>query len=176
MAITYIILPEDNISLIKGLCNELMAFQKTKASITPERFDQMSFETRLLPSIRLARDNFVIVAKDEGHVVAYAYSNICDKRVYESGTFGKFFDMDSVAGDTVGCLSQFYIQEGYRGKGIGSVLFNESMKWMNSFEEIEDIFIYVSNGNDEALQFYQSKGFHISHEILDGFITVLRNS
>jgi hypothetical protein len=44
------------------------------------------------------------------------------------------------------------------------------------FELISDLFIFVSNGNDNALKFYEGKGFKISHQILDGFITVLRNT
>ena len=39
---------------------------------------------------------------------------------------------------------------------------------------IKDLFIFVSNGNDDALRFYQRRGFQVSHAILDGFITVLR--
>jgi hypothetical protein len=34
----------------------------------------------------------------------------------------------------------------------------------------------VSNGNDDALRFYLGKGFKVNHDILDGFITVLRDS
>ena len=49
------------------------------------------------------------------------------------------------------------------------------MDWLNSFKSISDLFVFVSNGNDNALKFYQSKGFKVSHQILDGFITVLRN-
>jgi len=48
------------------------------------------------------------------------------------------------------------------------------MDWLNSFESICDLFIFVSNGNDNALIFYQSKGFKIGQQIFDGFITVLR--
>jgi GNAT superfamily N-acetyltransferase len=87
-----------------------------------------------------------------------------------------FFDFDSVKGDDVGCLSQFYIRDGYRGKGIGSVLFEKSMKWLRSFKDVSDLFIFVSNGNDDALRFYLGKGFKVNHDILDGFITVLRDS
>lgn len=49
-----------------------------------------------------------------------------------------------------------------------------SMEWLSQFKDVEDYFIYVSNGNTEALEFYAGKGFTESHEILDGFITVLR--
>lgn len=175
MSITYETLTIENIDTLRNLCNDLMAFQKTKAYITPERFDSMSFETRLIPSVESSKENYFVVAKDGDNVVGYAYSNINHKKVYESGQFGKFFDMDSVEGDYVGCLSQFYIQENYRGMGIGSELFNRSMLWIKDYEWINDIFIFVSNGNNDALEFYKSKGFIVSHDILDGFITVLRN-
>ena len=46
---------------------------------------------------------------------------------------------------------------------------------LKQFDDVEDYFIFVSNGNENALEFYQRKGFTVSHEILDGFITVLRN-
>lgn len=173
--IQYEILNQSDIQVLAPLVNELMQFQKSQAKITPERFDNMSFETRLLPSVADARENFFIVAKDRNNIVAYVYSNISHKLAYNDGQFGRFFEMDSVQGDYVGSLSQFYIKSSYRNLGIGSVLFRKSMEWLRSFEYIKDIFIYVSNGNQNALNFYQNKGFSITHEILDGFITVLRN-
>jgi len=78
--------------------------------------------------------------------------------------------------EDVGCLSQFFIKEDYRNTGIGTKMFDMSMDWLKSFKEINDLFIFVSNGNDNALNFYQGKGFRVSHQILDGFITVLRNT
>lgn len=180
MNINYEIISDDNISCIKDLCNELMAYQKSKAYIHPEWFDNMCFETRMIPSVKSAKTNFMIVAKYNDTIVGYAYSNISRKTTY-SGGFAtlkpiNFFDFDSVKGDYVGCLSQFYIKQDYRNTGIGTALFNKSIDWLNSFESINDLFIFVSNGNDNALKFYENKGFKISHEILDGFITVLRNS
>lgn len=179
MSIQYEIISDKDISCIRDLCNELMAFQKSKAHIHPEWFDNMSFETRMVPSVKSAKANFIIVAKDGEEIIGYAYSNICPKRTY-SGGFATldpvdFFDFDSVETEDVGCLSQFYIKDGYRNMGVGSALFDQSMKWLKSFEAIKDLFIFVSNGNDNALKFYQSKGFKVSHEILEGFITVLRN-
>jgi hypothetical protein len=51
-----------------------------------------------------------------------------------------------------------------------------SMNWLKQFDNVEDYFIYVSNGNEDALEFYKRKGFSVSHTILDGFITVLRSN
>ncbi|MCG1013321.1 GNAT family N-acetyltransferase [Tepidanaerobacter sp. GT38] len=179
MNIVYEVLSEENIYSIKDLCNELMAYQKSKAFIHPDFFDNMCFETRMIPSIKSAKANYIIAAKDGDEIVGYAYSTIASKFTYSGGfatlQCDAFFDFDSVKNEDVGSLSQFYIKENYRNKGIGTAMFNMSMNWLNSFDSIDDIFIFVSNGNDNALKFYLGKGFKISHQILDGFITVLRN-
>lgn len=174
MGITYEIISHDKAEYCKDLCNELMSFQKSKAHIKPELFDSMNFETRMLSSIKSAEHNHIVAAKDGDKLVAYAYSNISPKEAY-SNNFASFFDLSSVSRENVGCLSQFYIKEGYRQYGIGSKLFNMSLEWLKQFDDVEDFFIYVSNGNENALEFYKKKGFSISHDILDGFITVLRS-
>ncbi|MTI49142.1 GNAT family N-acetyltransferase [Sporosalibacterium faouarense] len=179
MSIKYKVISADNINCIKNLCNELMVYQKTKAHIHPEWFDNMCFESRMIPAIDGSKSNFIITAKDKDEIIGYAYSNICSKTTYSDGFATlepvDFFDFNSVKGDDVGCLSQFFIKEDYRKTGIGTILFNRSLDWLNSAESIDDIFIFVSNGNEDALRFYQGKGFKVSHQILGGFITVLRN-
>ncbi|QUI22456.1 GNAT family N-acetyltransferase [Vallitalea pronyensis] len=174
MTMRYEVISPEKVECIQDMCNELMRFQQSKATITPERFDGMSFETRMIPSMESAVENYLMIVRDKENIVGYVYCNISEKEVYDND-FATFFDMASVSKEHVGCLSQFYIKEGYRGAGIGSVLFEKAMAWLTSFDTIEDIFIYVSNGNDDALQFYQNKGFQVTHQILDGFITVLRN-
>ncbi|MDQ1145698.1 GNAT superfamily N-acetyltransferase [Bacillus sp. SORGH_AS 510] len=175
MAIQYEVISNDNINCLKDLVNELMAYQKSKATLHPELFDNMNFETRMIPSVKSAKYNYIVVAKDNDEIVGYVYSNISSKETY-SNDFATFFDLASVKNEDVGCLSQFYIKEGYRSLGVGSVLFEKSKEWLRSFPSIDDLFIFVSNGNDEALKFYQGKGFKISHQILGGFITVLKNT
>lgn len=179
MGISYEVVSVDNSALVKDLCNGLMAYQKSVAYMNPEFFDGMSFETRMIPSLKGAKANYIVVAKDNDEVVGYAYSTIAAKETY-SANFATlkcdaFFDFNTVKNDDVGCLSQFFIKEGYRNTGIGSGLFERSMEWLKSFKEVDDLFIFVSNGNENALKFYLGKGFKVSHQILDGFITVLRN-
>lgn len=175
MNINYEWIPEENIECCRELCNELMAFQKSKTQVSPERFDSMNFDTRMVPSVQKALHNHIIVAKHDDNIVGYVYSNISPKEAYDN-EFATFFDLSTVNGKNVGCLSQFYIKEAYRQYGIGSTLFDRSMEWLKQFEDIHDYFIFVSNGNHNALEFYKRKGFAVSHEILDGFITVLRSS
>ena len=174
MNIKYEIISNEDFEYCRDLCNELMAFQKSKAQIKPELFDSMNFDTRMIPSMKSAIYNYIVIVKDDDKIIGYVYSNISPKEVY-SNDFANFFDLSSVNKDNVGCLSQFYIKEEYRQKGIGSVLFHMSMEWLSEFDDVEDYFIFVSNGNNGALEFYKEKGFVVSHEILDGFITVLRN-
>ncbi|MQR97167.1 GNAT family N-acetyltransferase [Fictibacillus phosphorivorans] len=174
MELNYEIIPDDEIEVCRDLCNELMKYQKEKAVISPELFDTMNFDTRMVPSVYKAMHNYIVVVKDRNELVGYVYANISPKGVYRND-FATFFDMNSIQREAVGCLSQFYIKEKYRQYGVGSKLFNMSMDWLSSFEEVDDYFIFVSSGNDDALSFYQHKGFTISHEILDGFITVLRS-
>ncbi|WP_201712802.1 GNAT family N-acetyltransferase [Rossellomorea arthrocnemi] len=177
MNLLYEVIPEDKAELCQDLCNELMAFQKSKASIAPERFDSMNFDTRMLPSIRSALHNYLVVVKDpleHDEIVAYVYTSISPKEAY-SNDFATFFDLSTIQKEAVGCLSQFYIKEGYRQFGVGTKLFSMSMEWLRTYEDVEDYFVFTSNGNHEALAFYQRKGFTVSHDILDGFITVLRS-
>ncbi|WP_088227429.1 GNAT family N-acetyltransferase [Desulfosporosinus sp. FKB] len=179
-SIRYEVITEDNTICIKDLCNDLMAYQKSKAQIHPEFFDNMCFESRVIPSVKSAKANYIVIAKENNDIVGYAYSNISPKKIYSGGfatlQCDSFFDFDSVKNADVGCLSQFFIKDAYRNAGIGSVLFERSMDWLNSFKSINDVFIFVSNGNNNALKFYLSKGFSISHQILEGFITVLRTT
>lgn len=84
MDICYEMIAETDAHYVKDLCNELMTYQKSKATIHPERFDNMSFETRMIPSLEKAKANFIIVAKDGDEIVGYAYSNISPKTVYSS--------------------------------------------------------------------------------------------
>jgi hypothetical protein len=41
-----------------------------------------------------------------------------------------------------------------------------SMEWLESVVDGDLVFIYVSNGNDAALNFYLSRGFTFSHNDL----------
>ena len=166
MTISYEVISVDNAESCRDLCNELMVFQKSKANIKPELFDHMNFDTRMVPSIKNARHNHIVVVKDGDEKIGYVYSNVSPKEAY-SNDFATFFDLSSVNGTNVGCLSQFYIKEGYRKHGIGSRLFELSMEWLNQFEDIDDRFIFVSNGNDDALEFYKQREFNKAAELFE---------
>ncbi|MCM3707286.1 MULTISPECIES: hypothetical protein [Cytobacillus] len=82
MFLKYEVITEDKLSLCRDLCKELMAFQKSKAHISPERFDSMNFESRMIPSVKSAIHNYIVIVKDVEEVVGYVYSNVSPKEAY----------------------------------------------------------------------------------------------
>lgn len=165
--ITIEVVKDGNIEQCRELCNELMAFQKSKATIEPERFDTMSFETRMKKSYESSLENQVIVVKDNGIPVGYAFSTVEDTEGNKGS--GLHPEWDNIP-KKIGCLSNLYFRDKYRGLGLGSKMFEMSMEWLESFQDVDLIFIYVSNGNDAALKFYLSRGFTFSHDVWGGFI------
>ncbi|MFC4810185.1 GNAT family N-acetyltransferase [Paenibacillus sp. GCM10023250] len=172
---------DGNIEQCRELCNELMAYQKAQARIRPELFDAMNFDTRMKRSCEHALASQVIVAKEGGVPVGYAFSTIDDisqsrhalpdwaPRAEQGATQGLYPDWADLP-DKVGCLNNLYIRDGYRHLGLGSKLFGMAMDWLDGFRDVDVVFIFVSNGNEAALNFYLSRGFAFSHDVFGGFI------
>ena len=113
--ITVEIAHDGNIEQCRELCDELMAFQKSKATLSPEVFDLMNFDTRMKRSYEGALRSQVVVAKDNGVPVGYIFSTIDEEvesdhdsipewapRVENSiGFYPKWVKLP----DKIGCLS-----------------------------------------------------------------------
>jgi GNAT superfamily N-acetyltransferase len=157
-----------------------MAFQKSKAVIAREAFDGMSFDTRLKPSYNNATDKQIILALSGDVPVAYVFATIDstlggDKSVipeWAPKTGGEMLGFyPDWAPERAGVLNHLYIREGYRGLGLGKKLLDMAMEWIWGFPDINVTFVYISNGNNEALDFYLRNGYALSHEVFGGFIT-----
>ncbi len=179
--LTIEVVKDGNIEQCRELCNELMAFQKSKAFMAPEVFDLMNFDTRMKSSFEEALVSQTIVAKDKGVPIGYVFSTI--EQV--EGVDGPFPDWapkgngEMIRGfypdwpdlpEKAGCLSNLYFRDGYRGLGLGTKMLGMAMEWLESFPDVDLTFVYISNGNDAALKFYLDHGFTYSHEVLGGFI------
>lgn len=167
--VTFEVIRDGNIEQCRGLCNELMAFQKSKALLEPERFDAMDFDTRMMRSYAAALDKQVVIVKDDGVPIGYAFSTVESADSLRNSPFRLLPDRGDLP-ERVGCLSNLYLREEYRGTGIGSRLFELSMEWLESREGVDLIYVFISNGNDAAYEFYTRRGFVFSHEVLEGFI------
>ena len=180
--ITFECLNDCDIEQCRELFQELMAFQKSKARIHPEWFDSMNFETRMKKVHENALEKQVIVARDNGEPAAYVFTTVDN---VEEAHRKRFPDWASSASGTgffpdwlelpqkTGCLRNLYLREKYRGLGIGSMLSDMAMGWVECFDDVNITFVYISNGNDDARMFYEKQGFTFSHDVFDGFITAL---
>lgn len=178
--ITFEIVQDGNIEQCRELCNELMAFQKSKATMMPECFDAMNFDTRMKRSFENALRSQVVVAKDDGIPVGYVFSTIdvveeADRSALPDwapkgeNCLGFYPDWVQLP-QKIGCLSNLYLRDAYQKGGIGTKLFNMTMEWLESFPDVNLTFVYISNGNDAALSFYLKHGFTLSHDVFGGFI------
>lgn len=178
--ITIEMIKDGNIEPCRALCEELMAFQKSKAHIHPEWFDAMNFDTRMKKSYEDALENQVVIVKDNGVPVGYVFSTIENVDAADVTTYPGWaltaknstgFYPDWVTPpQKIGCLNNLYLRDEYRGSGLGLKLFDKAMEWLESFSDVHLIFVYISNGNDAALKFYLRSGFTFSHDVFDGFI------
>jgi GNAT superfamily N-acetyltransferase len=179
--ITIEVATDGNIEPCRVLCDELMAFQQSKAVMAPELFDMMNFDTRMRRSYDHALHTHVLIVKDDDVPVGYAFSSVSNveqedlgipawaPNQEQEGSKGFYPDWIETP-QRIGFLSNLYLRDGYRSMGLGSKLFNMSMTWLESFSDVDLLFIYVSNGNEEALDFYLKQGFTYSHDVFGGFI------
>ena len=179
--ITYAQIIGGDIEICRDLCNELMAFQKEKAEIAKEAFDMMSFETRMKKSFENAFRTHVVVALDNGVPVGYVFSTIdivppearssappwAPKGDDIIGFFPNWLNLPK----KVGTLSNLYVRPEYRGTGMGNRLYTFAVEWLESFDDVDISFVYISNGNNKAEKFYIDHGFTYSHDVYGGFIT-----
>ena len=178
--ITFEVIRDENIEQCRGLCNELMAFQKSKARVHPEWFDFMNFDTRMKKSHENALRSQTIVVKNNDIPVGYVFSTIdnveaSDRNAYpawaspEENSVG-FYPEWVALPQKIGCLSNLYVRDEYRALGLGKELCRRTMEWLESFSDVNLTFVYISNGNDAALRFYLKHGFTFSHDVFGGFI------
>jgi len=166
----------------RELCNELMALQKSRAVLSPEIFDLMNFDTRMKKSFESTPDSQVVVAKDNGVPIGYVFSTIESPAGGDKSSaptwappktgddyHGFYPDWEQLPA-RCGCLNNLYLRDQYQHKGYGVKLYDMAMRWMKSFDDVDIVFVYISNGNDSALEFYLRHGFIFSHKVFGGFI------
>jgi ribosomal protein S18 acetylase RimI-like enzyme len=121
---------------IKGLWEELNGLHGRLSQNFKEHFDSFTFEDRLKQLAKKSNLS-LFVANEKGTYVGYCIVT-SDK--------GK------------GEIDSIYIQPKYRGKGIGNELMLKAIHWLNK-QNCKEINIYVAEGNELVLGFYEKYGF-----------------
>lgn len=152
---------KEDVEVFRPLVDQLFKLQAERAEEKWKPIlSSMTIESRLHPDFEAEEfpyaDTQLIMVKDEdiNRYVGFAYS-----------TMGR---------DQNGNLKLYFIEEEYRGKGIGTKLFNDAMEFIEEHQP-KEILIYVSNGNEQALNFYMNKGFRFKSLVWNGMVTELTN-
>ncbi|UTM60030.1 GNAT family N-acetyltransferase [Photobacterium sp. CCB-ST2H9] len=81
-------------------------------------------------------------------------------------------DGNDIAGYTIatvnseaGEIYSLFVDINYRGKGFGQKLMKHSIEWLKA-KQCENIRVYVAEGNEQALPFYESIGFKHRFHVL----------
>lgn len=180
--ITYKEITDGNVEICKELCNGLMAHQADKGVLHPEVLRAMSFDNRLKPSFEEAKEKQLILALDGEKPVGYVFCTAVQETeasktakpawaagltgINEAGFYPDWLPMPA----KIGCLSNLYVLPQYRGRHIAATLCDSAMNWLYSVQGINYIYVYVSNGNDNVIDFYKKLGFEYSHDVFCGFI------
>lgn len=175
--ITFKEITDGNVAVCRELCNALMKHQADNGVMHAEVLRAMNFDNRLKPSFEHSKEKQLIVAYDGDVPVGYVFSSADDETeesktmrpswaaqlsgVNEIGMYPEWLALPN----KVGCLNNLYVMPAYRGRHIAASLCDRAMHWLKQLEAIAYLYVYISNGNDQVIDFYKKYGFTFSHDV-----------
>lgn len=168
-----------SIDSLEELCNSLMKFQAKHAKIRPDIMASMNFQNRLLPDYHNTKRKYIAVAYDGEKAVGFAFASV--STVSKESINAKpgwadeleglgFYPADYDVPKNIGTYKLLFVDSDYRGLNIGGQLSDMVMEWLNSHDDVEDLWVFVANGNEKVGRFYEKYGFNFSHNVFNGFI------
>ncbi|MBN1267122.1 MAG: GNAT family N-acetyltransferase [Anaerolineales bacterium] len=131
------------IAKIKVLWEELNAYHRERSTHFKAHFASFTFEKRI--EKLQVKDQLVIYAAEiDSELVGYCIATVK----------GKIGEIDSL-----------YIQKEYRGDNLGRKLTEKALSWLNKFE-CDEIYVYVAEGTEPVLPFYETLGFRERYRVL----------
>ena len=101
---------------------------------------------------RIEGKNVVFVAEEDGKVVGLCWCTVVDRGV-----------------DKQGEIAEFYVEEGFRGKGIGNALIAAAKQFFID-EKVTVAFVWSHRGNEPAIELYRNVGFREVDQLVMAFI------
>lgn len=177
--IRYEVIHDEDIDFLEGLCNQLMNFQAGGATIHPEIMGSMNYHNRLKPDYAGTERKYLLVAYDAAQPVGFAFAAV--GQLSEASLTGKpgwakeldgvgFYPEGYALPKTIGTFKLLYVDEAYRGLAVGKTLTEMTMQWLCVNDDVEDLWVYVANGNERVGALYEKYGFAHSHSVYNGFI------
>ncbi|MEL6676372.1 MAG: GNAT family N-acetyltransferase [Bacteroidota bacterium] len=135
--------PED-LPAIQALWEAFMLLlHQTHAGYYPVKLTEPAFQQQLLQQIMLP-ETCLLVAEEKEEIQGYLLAYITP--------MPPWFELEKI-----GLIRYLNISEHHRGKGLGQMLFDESMRWFRE-QQIERVELYVLQGLS-ASQFWEKQGF-----------------
>jgi GNAT superfamily N-acetyltransferase len=101
---------------------------------------------------RIEGKNVVFVAEEDGKVVGLCWCTVVDRGV-----------------DKQGEIAEFYVEEWFRGKGIGNALIAAAKQFFIN-EKVTVAFVWSHRGNESAIELYKNAGFKEVDQLVMAFI------
>jgi ribosomal protein S18 acetylase RimI-like enzyme len=96
--------------------------------------------------------NDIFIAEEKGKIIGLCWCTLIDRGI-----------------DRQGEIAEFYIEEEYRGKGIGRELL-ETAKQFFVGEKAEVVFVWTHHGNEAAKELYKNAGFKEVTQLVMAYI------
>jgi len=129
---------------IEGLWRELNAHHAQHASNFKNYFETLTFESRI-KQLQHKENLSLLVSSDSGEYVGYCIATT-DK--------------------SKGEIDSIYVKAGHRGQKIGHQLITRAMDWLR-LHHCSEIVLYVAEGDEEVLGFYEKYGFAKRYTIME---------
>ncbi len=136
-------LPKDRIEEIEPLWCELNSHHHEKSKNFKDHFSSFTFVERCKKL--LATDKLVIfAAKENSELVGYCIAS---------------------SNNGAGEIDSLYIKPQFRGSSLGLLLTESAMSWLSGLN-CRQISVYVVEGNEGAIPFYEKFGFKKRFDVL----------
>ena len=131
------------ISKIEDLWVELNSYHGEKSSHFKFHFESFTFEKRI--ERLLTKEHLVIyVAEINSNPVGYCIATV---------------------NENLGEIDSIFIKKEHRGNNLGHKLIQKALSWLNKFK-CDVINVFVAEGNESALPFYEKFGFRERYRVL----------
>lgn len=109
--------------------------------------------SRIPISEEIAGKNTIFVAEDSGKLVGLCWCTTIDRGI-----------------DKQGEIAEFYVENEYRGGGVGKELINAAKKLFLE-EQVEVAFAWTHHGNKAAIELYKNAGFKEVDQLVMALVT-----
>lgn len=130
----------------------LIALDELHAKMYPTVFDSSKIREEVRKSFLLENintpNNLFLLAESEKNIVGIVHCYIQETKNHPIKK-----DKNAVV------LSDLYVEENYRNKGIAQQLINNALDFIKVNWSISNVFLNVFNENQEAIKLYEKSGF-----------------